>query len=268
MDVPDTDASAASADGSSSADGSTSAASHEAPTLAGRALRALRPPRVAEPEPDVVAEDGSEPVTLTKAAPAPVESVPAPVENVPAPVREPDATIEPARSRVGGAWLVIVAAVLAVLALGYAAAGLAVHLAGRGDSSASVATARDDVVTAARIDIATLYTLDYRDPQAGLARWRAVSTGGFEQQIAQSGSTVATAISKAKLRTSGRVVAAAVTDLDAAKGTATVIASMDVTKTPASGKSATSRNRFRANMQRVNGVWKVADLSQVEVQLS
>jgi Mce-associated membrane protein len=260
MDVPETD---------------DSAAAPAEPTLAGRALRALRSPRPADagsepvrdapgvPPGPVEPASAVEPVSLAKVQPVPdVE----PVDDGEDP--EPDEVPVAPAPRSGGLRLVIAAAVLAVLALAYAVVGLAVHLAGTGDSSSGDATARDDVVTAARIDVATLYTLSYHNPQAGVARWRAVSTGGFEQQIAQQASTVATAISKAKLSTSGRVVAAAVTDLDAAKGTATVIASMDVTKTPASGASATTRNRFRANMQRVNGVWKVADLSQVEVQLS
>lgn len=237
-------------------------------TLAGRALRALRTPRIdAPPAEPLPAEPAPAAVDLVK--PDVLEPTPDPVPaEDSSPADELAAIDEPAPVADRNRPVLVIAAVLAVLSLAYAAVGLAVYLSGTTGASAKEATARDDVVTAARIDIATLNTLDYRNPQAGLARWRAVTTGGFEQQIAESGSTVATAITKAKLITTGRVIAAAVTELDADKGTATVIASMDITKTPSSGSSATVRNRFRATMERVDGVWKVADLSQVQVQLS
>ena len=70
------------------------------------------------------------------------------------------------------------------------------------------------------------------------------------------------------MTTTGRVIAAAVTDLNSARTSATVIASLDTVKTPAGEKSALDRNRYRATMQLVNGVWKIAELSIVSVGLS
>ena len=236
------------------------------PTIAGRALRALRTTRApvepapaapVEPETDASSEapesgEAAAPVNLTKAAKSTVDGAP-----------EPRVVAAKPRNALLIAAIVILAATTV-----FAAISLAVYLRRSDSATAKSAQARDDALVAARIDIATLNTLDYHNVQPGLQKWLAVSTGTFHDQLAQQTKSVASAIAKAKISTTGRVIAAAVTDLNAARTSATVIASLDTVKTPAGGTSAVDRNRYRATMQLVDGVWKIADLSIVAVGLS
>jgi Mce-associated membrane protein len=135
------------------------------------------------------------------------------------------------------------------------------------DSARSVAAARDAVTFAARVDIATVNTSDYRNAAGALQSWLSVSTGPLAQQFAQSKMSAIALLQKAKVITKATVLDAAPTALDVGKGTATVIASVDVVRTPVSGSPTTSRNRFRASMQHIDGQWKLADLTIVSVQL-
>jgi Mce-associated membrane protein len=68
--------------------------------------------------------------------------------------------------------------------------------------------------------------------------------------------------------TKATVLDAAVTGLNLTKGTASVIASVNVTRTPATGAVSTVRNRLRASMTRIGGEWKLSDLDVVPVSLS
>lgn len=229
------------------------------PTIAGRALRALRTtrepvqpePEIPPPDPTVAAAPETAPVDLTKAEPRPA---------APKPRSEP--------VRVSRSGLLIASLVVVAVTAAYAVVGLVIYLRGTDSTTSKAAHARDAALTAARIDIATLNTLSYKDVQPGLQKWLNVSTGDFHDQIAQQAKSVQSAITTAKMTTVGRVIAAAVTDLNSARTSATVIASLDTTKTPAGGKSALDRNRYRATMRLVDGVWKVADLSIVAVGLS
>ena len=58
-----------------------------------------------------------------------------------------------------------------------------------------------------------------------------------------------------------------ITSIDLSKGTASVIASVNVNRTH-NGTSTTVRNRFRATMTRVGGQWKLSNLTVVAVSLS
>lgn len=178
-----------------------------------------------------------------------------------------DATPEPSSasrsSRLLGvcAAVAIVALILAILA--------AVDWRQADHSSArTLAQDRDDALIQAHIDISTINTLDYRHVKSGLDRWLSVTTGGLHKQIAQASSTDTTEIEQAKVTTAATVVAAAVTALDVGNGTATVIASVQVQKTPAGGTPVTSRNRYRATLHKVGDQWLISDLKPVQVQLT
>ena len=159
-------------------------------------------------------------------------------------------------------------AVLVVLALAFAVIGFVVHQRGTESAGATRAAGRDDALTAARIDIATLQTLDYKDVKAGLDKWLAVTTGSFHDDIAKSAKTDASAIASAKRVTVGKVLAAAVTELDLDKGTATVIASVETTKTPEGGTSSVDRNRYRATLNASAVPGRSSSLGLVAVALS
>jgi Mce-associated membrane protein len=175
---------------------------------------------------------------------------------------EPASTVERRRR-----WLPVLAvAVTAAAALFVVVAG-ALWFTAAHSSALRVAEARDAAVTAARIDVATVNTLDYRSVRAGLAHWASVSTGALHQQLTQVDSSEIKAITDAKMATTATVVAIAATAVDPDKGTATVLASVNVRKQPATGAAVTSRNRFELAMRLVDGQWKLADVTIVAVQL-
>ena len=66
---------------------------------------------------------------------------------------------------------------------------------------------------------------------------------------------------------SGKVIDAAVTQLDNRAGNATVIATVETTVAPSNG-TPPKRNRFSATLARDGGSWKLSDLQQVAVNLS
>ncbi|MEO6702769.1 MAG: hypothetical protein ABIP57_14925 [Jatrophihabitantaceae bacterium] len=136
------------------------------------------------------------------------------------------------------------------------------------DDSLHFARARDTVVLAARQDIVILNKLSYQQVDAGLQDWLGATTGTLHDQISQVSATDKKSITDAKTTTTGRVIDAAVTQLDDRAGSATVIASVEVTVQPATGSATIKRNRFTATMTRVGTDWKLSDLQQVAVNLS
>ena len=118
---------------------------------------------------------------------------------------------------------------------------------------------------AARQDIVVLNSLDYRNLDQGLGRWLAASTGTLHSSFEHITAADRKRITDAKSVTTARIVEAAVVSLDAANGSATVIASVELTVTPPSGKAVIKRERQQADVTRVGGVWKISALQQVGV---
>lgn len=253
-----------------SADPSGEPAGASAASLAGRARRALSTrPAGSDGLPDAAVDPVRQPVAdpVPAAVPALVEAADAdPADDAPdTPTTSVTAHPEEVRRRAGIA--VPLAVVVLVAALVFAVvAGIAWRHA-RSGSGRSIAAARDAATVAARIGVVTVNTSDYRHPDDAVSSWLAVSTGPLHQQFAAARKTAVSLLTKAKVITRASVLAAAVSAVDPTKGTATVLESASVTRTPTSGAPVTSRNRFRATMTRVGGRWKLADLSLVEVQL-
>jgi Mce-associated membrane protein len=134
------------------------------------------------------------------------------------------------------------------------------HSAGSGD-----ANVRDAVLQQARQDIVVLNTMDYRNVDAGLKRWADASTGTLHNQVVRATSVEKQHLTQAKSIATAVVVAAAITSLDVADGSASVIASVDVTVKHTDGKSNVNRERLKGEMTRVGSVWKVSSLAQVPV---
>jgi Mce-associated membrane protein len=250
-----------------------------APSIARLARRALRPGAPAAAVP--VDADSAEvaPADVVPADVAPADVVPAEVSVAEpvavddlVPAAEGDEVAESAPvvvARPEPSRLVTVAlAGLVALALVFAAiSGTVWWRDGHGGSSTE-ARARDAVLLQVHLDLATLNTLDYRAVDAGLARWSAVTTGSLHQGIASASASTKAAITSAKMVTKAVVLDAAVTSLDLHKGSANVIASIQVTKTPDTGSPVVDRNRVSATMTLVHGIWRVSDLQGVLVQLS
>jgi Mce-associated membrane protein len=161
-----------------------------------------------------------------------------------------------------------VCAAVAVAALVFAAvAGVLWWRADHG-TARKIGVAREQIDADARLAIVTVNTADYRHPSDALTNWLDVSAGALHSQFSQSRTTVVKVLAEAKMTTKAAVLDAAVTAVNLRKGTATVIASVNVTRTPAKGAVSTVRNRFRASMTRTGGGWKLANLAVVPVSLS
>lgn len=157
----------------------------------------------------------------------------------------------------------LITAGLLVVAVAFAGWAGFLWLRASGDDSHAYVADRDAVLQTGFRDIATLTSLDYRQPDAGLKRWADVSAGALHEQLAQTSRPTKEQLAAAKTVTTGTVVDASVTELDARAGTATVIASVQVVVTPVSGKPVTKRNRLRAELTRTADGWKLSSLGQV-----
>jgi Mce-associated membrane protein len=147
----------------------------------------------------------------------------------------------------------------------FAVVALVLYLTSGGSPDSSAGSVRDSALLSARQDIVVLNTLDYRSVDAGLARWAAASTGTLHNQLSNVTAAEKQHIASAKAVTTAKVLDAALVSLDAGDGSATVIASAEITVTPASGKAVVKRERLRADLTRVQSAWKVNSIEQVGV---
>ena len=163
----------------------------------------------------------------------------------------------------------VAAATLLVACIAFLVVAVVVHARDGSGPSATVTPAlRDQVLLAGRQDIVVLNSLDYRDIDGGLAHWRGASTGQLHSSFADVTAADRKRIADAKAVTTARILEAAVVSLDPSAGQARIIASVELTVTPASGKAVVKRERQQADLQRVGSGWKVSGLQQVGVTVS
>lgn len=130
------------------------------------------------------------------------------------------------------------------------------------------AASRDAALIAASSHVATLTTLDGTAVEAGLEDWEAATTGLLHDQVSDMDDTNRAMLADIGSASTGRVVDAAVLELDAS--TATVLVSVEVTVVDLAAPSAEptlKRNRFAADLRLVDGDWLLEDLQQVAVTL-
>lgn len=158
---------------------------------------------------------------------------------------------------------------IVLLGLVIAALGIGAWALTERDDSYAMAEERDVVLVEASAAVEALNTLDHRDVPAGIERWRSVSTGTLADQLADVGEEEMQLLAEQQSISTGRVVDAAVLDLDAE--TATVLAAVEVTVVDdsegGSDEPEVKRNRFSAQLEKVDGEWKLASLQQVAVSL-
>jgi Mce-associated membrane protein len=130
-----------------------------------------------------------------------------------------------------------------------------------GSAAATLGQARDQVLQAARQEIADLNTVQPSQIGAWQARWLADTTGAEHAQIQQTNPAARAQIEKVKTRSRGTVTDAAVTRLDDQAGTAQVIATVQVRQTGPSGASDTVSNRYLAGLSRTATGWKISSLT-------
>ncbi|MEC3982408.1 hypothetical protein [Amycolatopsis sp. H20-H5] len=136
------------------------------------------------------------------------------------------------------------------------------------DDGIGRAVVRDDALKAGQQAVATLTTLDYRQAGPGYQRWLDASTGALHDELAADQQGSLDRITQAKTVTDGKVLDAAVTEVDSGAGTAKVIASVELQVKPDGGDPVTKRNRFQAELARTPAGWRVTALGQIPVTQS
>jgi Mce-associated membrane protein len=131
------------------------------------------------------------------------------------------------------------------------------------DDTLAYATARDEVLAVGRTQVATLTTLDYHDVDAGIEKWLAVSTGGLRDELAATDAETRERLAANATVATGRVVDAAVSELDTRAGSAQLLVSVEISTAKDGSPPSAKRNRFVAGMSRVDGTWKLSALDQV-----
>ena len=153
----------------------------------------------------------------------------------------------------------LVAAVIAAGVFGVSWANAA------GGESAAFATTRDDALESGRQAIVNFNTLDFKDVQHGLDLWVDSSTGPLRDEVQRGRQANAARIEQARTVTQGKVLDAALTELDDRAGKATMIAVVEITVTPENQQPLVKRNRYQAELTRDGDRWKLSNLGTVAV---
>jgi Mce-associated membrane protein len=136
------------------------------------------------------------------------------------------------------------------------------------DDGLAYAKARGEVLDAGTRQVAVLNTLDYHDVDGGIARWLDASTGGLRDQLAHTDDNTKNSVRQGATIATGKVLDAAVSELDTRAGTAKMLASVEITVAKDGVAPATKRNRFAVQLARTDGDWKLSALDQVPVATS
>lgn len=167
----------------------------------------------------------------------------------------------PKRALLGSAALALAAFIVA------AVFGVLWLVTGTGEQ-AELASARNAVADSARDAVQAVTEVDYQNPDRFFERSRAVSTEAFGKQLTQAEDSLRKALAQAKTKVETSVTDVAVQELNARKGTATVlaVANTDITQ---GDRNATKVLRLQGQMERVSTgggkEWKLAGLSEVPV---
>ena len=107
-----------------------------------------------------------------------------------------------------------------------------------------------------------LQTVDPARPEDSMRAWEGVATGALLDRLGQDSAKYLAEMKKSPSTSSARAVEAALTELDAAAGTATAITALDVTQSPwvngRIGPPSVRQLRVKLTLQRTNAGWKVA----------
>jgi Mce-associated membrane protein len=134
------------------------------------------------------------------------------------------------------------------------------------DASAAYTETRQEVLRVGEQGITNLTTLDYQRVDEGLDRWLESSTGALRDSLLQGRDDSRKQLTDGRSTTEGKVVDAAVTELE--QDDAQVIAAVEITVTPADGTPVVKRNRFEAGLSRTEAGWKLSSLRAVAVGAS
>ncbi|MPY99012.1 MAG: hypothetical protein GEU97_13610 [Actinophytocola sp.] len=133
-----------------------------------------------------------------------------------------------------------------------------------GSDSAQNATARDEVAAAAEQAISAFAEVDYQSPDKYRDQQVAVSTDELAQHVTDGWKQARQVIVKAQRSSEIKFFDIAVEELNAYEGTATAIASSEVTLS-FEDQSAELPRRWRAELKRVDGEWKLSDIELIPI---
>lgn len=131
--------------------------------------------------------------------------------------------------------------------------------------SAVTAHARGEAERAGEHAVAVFGTLDYRNVDAGLDQWEQMSTGQLNDEVKKSRQQQSQVIKNGKTSTRAKVLSDGLTELDAAGGTAKMIAVAEIVVTPEQGEPVTKRNRFQADLLRTAQGWKLSSIQALAI---
>jgi Mce-associated membrane protein len=151
--------------------------------------------------------------------------------------------------------LLVVAAVLSVLAAAFS--GWSWWRAA-GDDSLARGRERDAVLAAAGPQLVTLNTIDYRTAAADVDRWIAATTGQYGKDLEGDRQLQIDRASSARTVSSASLVQAAVTEIDPSRGTARLLAVLDVRVSTGGGAATPKMNRLTVDVSRSPDGWKIS----------
>ncbi|MEV6908907.1 hypothetical protein [Amycolatopsis sp. NPDC051071] len=156
---------------------------------------------------------------------------------------------------------------IAVLAAACAFAGWAGYSWFTATSSQAVSygDSRDDALRNGRELVARLTSLDHHRIDQGIADWLAASTGPLHDQLGKTDDATKQTLAKNATVSTGKVLDAAISELDDHAGTAKMLASVEITMAREGAASTTKRNRFAAGLARTAEGWKLSALDQLPV---
>ncbi|WP_206790807.1 hypothetical protein [Amycolatopsis sp. MtRt-6] len=131
--------------------------------------------------------------------------------------------------------------------------------------SVTYGVARDEALATGRTLVAQLNTLDYHDVDGGLGKWLSASTGPLHDQLARTDDKTKKTLAENATVATGRVLDAALSELDEHAGTAKMLASVEITMAKQGTAPAIKRNRFAAALSRTADGWKLSALDQLPV---
>ncbi|GAB3437097.1 hypothetical protein [Actinophytocola sediminis] len=165
-------------------------------------------------------------------------------------------------------WPLRVAVAVLVAALGFAGwAGFSWWQASN-DTSVAYAQTRDEVLATTRAHVIRLTTLDSADVDGGIERWLDVSTGALRDELAATDDKVRETLRTGGTVATGRVLDAAVSELDVRTGTAKLLVSVVIETTKDGQPVNTKRNRFVAGLERTDDGWLMSALDRVPLGAS
>lgn len=136
------------------------------------------------------------------------------------------------------------------------------------DESVAYARTRDEVLDTGRAHVTRLTTLDTSDVDGGIQRWLEVSTGALRDELAATDPKTRDALRTAGTVATGRVLDAAVSELDTRTGTAKMLVSVEVETTREGEPVSSKRNRFVAGLERTDRGWLLSALDPVPLGTS